>query len=171
MKIENDNPVRLQTSGELSYECYCHIDLSNGAYTEWLIQDQRRNETALVDCLINNGTLEGPGCFIPEYVPDVFFFSILMMICTFMLSVFLKQCKTTPYFQSKYRQSISDFAVPIAIFLVTFIDFLVGLQTPKLIVPDRFEVCLQHICICTVKLKLFFIAYFATPWMDCSFFS
>ncbi len=38
------------------------------------------------------------------------------------------------------RTFISDFAVIIAIIIGTLLDFLLGLDTPKLIVPPEFKV-------------------------------
>ena len=38
------------------------------------------------------------------------------------------------------RSSISDFAVFLTIMIMVLVDYLVGVPTPKLNVPDRFEV-------------------------------
>jgi len=38
---------------------------------------------------------------------------------------------------------ISDFAVLIAILLMVFLDYMVGLDTNKLIVPLKFQVCIH----------------------------
>ena len=37
---------------------------------------------------------------------------------------------------------ISDFSVLLAILFISTIDILVGINTPKLVVPSKFEVCL-----------------------------
>lgn len=44
------------------------------------------------------------------------------------------------YFPSRVRQLFSDFAVMIAIFFMTLVDFFVGIDTPKLNVPSTFRV-------------------------------
>lgn len=44
------------------------------------------------------------------------------------------------YFPSKVRQVLSDFAVMIAIVIMTSIDLLIGINTPKLNVPSTFTV-------------------------------
>lgn len=81
----------------------------------------------------------GTGCETPHYVPDVFFFSCLVFIGTFTLSYSLKMFRNTRFFPNKLRSLISDFAVMIAICLMVMVDALVGLDTPKLMVPHEFE--------------------------------
>ena len=41
------------------------------------------------------------------------------------------------------RSTLSDFAVLIAILCCTLIDYMVGIDTPKLVVPLEFKVGLQ----------------------------
>uniref|UniRef100_A0A665WT71 Anion exchange protein n=1 Tax=Echeneis naucrates TaxID=173247 RepID=A0A665WT71_ECHNA len=73
------------------------------------------------------------------YIPDVLFWSIILFFTTFCLSSFLKQFKTERYFPTKVRSSISDFAVFITIMIMVLVDYLMGIPSPKLHVPDRFE--------------------------------
>ena len=40
----------------------------------------------------------------------------------------------------KVRSTISDFAVFITIMIMVLVDYLMGIPSPKLNVPDRFEV-------------------------------
>jgi sodium bicarbonate transporter 10 len=86
-----------------------------------------------------NGTMEGTGCDTPTYVADVFLMSILLFLGTFLLSVELKDFKNALFFPSKVRQFISDFAVIIAIFSMSLLDYEVGIPTPKLEVPHEFK--------------------------------
>uniref|UniRef100_T1DCB7 Anion exchange protein n=1 Tax=Cupiennius salei TaxID=6928 RepID=T1DCB7_CUPSA len=88
-------------------------------------------------CGLYNGTWAGSGCISPY--PDVFLFSVILYACTFAIAVFLKEFKFTPFFSTKVRSTISDFAVVIAIFLMTLADATVGLKTPKLQVPEKFQ--------------------------------
>ncbi|GIY43199.1 hypothetical protein CEXT_636942 [Caerostris extrusa] len=88
-------------------------------------------------CVFYNGTMEGPGC-ISTY-PDIYLFSIILYASTFSIAVFLKEFKFTPFFPTKIRCTISDFAVVIAILLMTVADVLMGLNTPKLQVPAKFQ--------------------------------
>ncbi|XP_055933455.1 sodium bicarbonate cotransporter 3-like isoform X2 [Argiope bruennichi] len=92
------------------------------------------NSTA---CTYYNGTMEGPGCL--NTYPDIYLFSIILYACTFSIAVFLKEFKFTPFFPSKIRSTISDFAVVISILSMTVADAWVGLNTPKLQVPAKFQ--------------------------------
>uniref|UniRef100_A0A8C5ESL4 Anion exchange protein n=1 Tax=Gouania willdenowi TaxID=441366 RepID=A0A8C5ESL4_GOUWI len=49
------------------------------------------------------------------------------------------QFKTERYFPTKVRSTISDFAVFITIMIMVMVDYLMGIPSPKLNVPDRFE--------------------------------
>ncbi|XP_035235714.1 sodium bicarbonate cotransporter 3 isoform X2 [Anguilla anguilla] len=81
---------------------------------------------------------EGP------YIPDVLFWSVMLFFTTFFLSSFLKQFKTKRYFPTKVRSCISDFAVFLTILVMVLVDYLVGIPSPKLHVPDRFEPTSKH---------------------------
>ena len=54
-----------------------------------------------------NGTLSG-GCYTPHYVPDVFFFSCLIFLGTFVLSFYLKLFRNTRFFPNKASRRIDD---------------------------------------------------------------
>ncbi|KAJ8000372.1 hypothetical protein DPEC_G00204140 [Dallia pectoralis] len=73
------------------------------------------------------------------YIPDVLFWSIILFFTTFFLSSFLKEIKTERYFPTKVRSTISDFAVFLTIMIMVLVDYLIGIPSPKLHVPDRFE--------------------------------
>ncbi|XP_078027405.1 sodium bicarbonate cotransporter 3-like isoform X2 [Epinephelus lanceolatus] len=91
-------------------------------------------------CLELHGEFVGSACgHDGPYVPDVLFWSVILFFTTFFLSSFLKQFKTKRYFPTKVRSTISDFAVFLTIMIMVLVDYLVGVPTPKLDVPDRFE--------------------------------
>lgn len=52
------------------------------------------------------------------------------------------QCLKVPvsFFSSQARKLISDFAIILSILIFCVIDALVGVDTPKLIVPSEFKV-------------------------------
>ncbi|XP_045168202.1 electrogenic sodium bicarbonate cotransporter 1-like isoform X6 [Mercenaria mercenaria] len=91
------------------------------------------------ECVDNGGLSIGDGCNPPHYVADVFFFSVLLFLGTFGIAVALKDFKMTTIFPTFVRQLISDFAVLLSIILFVVIDILVGINTPKLLVPEKFE--------------------------------
>ncbi|XP_034455351.1 sodium bicarbonate cotransporter 3-like isoform X9 [Hippoglossus hippoglossus] len=91
-------------------------------------------------CKTLEGEFEGLACGQHgPYIPDVLFWSIILFFTTFFLSSFLKQFKTERYFPTKVRSTISDFAVFITIMVMVLVDYLMGIPSPKLNVPDRFE--------------------------------
>lgn len=86
------------------------------------------------------GEFVGPACgHHGPFIPDVLFWSVILFFTTFFLSSFLKQFKTKHYFPTKVRSSISDFAVFLTIMIMVLVDYLVGVPSPKLQVPDTFE--------------------------------
>ncbi|CAL8354175.1 unnamed protein product [Arctogadus glacialis] len=93
----------------------------------------KANPSSLQECLRRGGR------FSCRSVPDVLFWSIILFFTTFFLSAFLKQFKTSRYFPTKVRSSISDFAVFLTILIMVLLDHLVGIPSPKLNVPERFE--------------------------------
>lgn len=136
LQINKDMPMNLNPEMELDYTCYCSYNSSRV-----LIRQSHESNKSVLDFCVRTlkGHLEGEGCNTPVYVPDVFLFSVICFLATYVLSVTLKECKTTPFFPTKVRQFFSDFAVVIAIVLMTLIDNWVGLPTPKLLVPQDFK--------------------------------
>uniref|UniRef100_A0A224Z8W1 Anion exchange protein n=1 Tax=Rhipicephalus zambeziensis TaxID=60191 RepID=A0A224Z8W1_9ACAR len=130
LKIGHKYPMNLDI--DVRVDCYCEppngTDLLNST-TNWTILSKHA-------CKEYGGTLQGLGC---QYYADVFLFSVLLFVSTFTLAVFLKDFKTTSYFPTSIRALVSDFAVVIAILLMTVTDMLLGLDTPKLEVPQKFE--------------------------------
>ncbi|XP_075584892.1 na[+]-driven anion exchanger 1 isoform X3 [Dermatophagoides farinae] len=132
--IGKEYPVDRHPDIPKNYLCNCSID---GEMYE--LQRTLRNETALKECKILGGTLVGDGCMTPTYLPNVFLFSCILFTATYAISVFLKEFKTAPFFSTKVRQIISDFAVVIAIASMTAFDMWVHVPTPKLFVPAEFK--------------------------------
>ncbi|XP_032435734.1 sodium bicarbonate cotransporter 3-like isoform X8 [Xiphophorus hellerii] len=96
-------------------------------------------------CKLLDGEFVGPACgHHGPYIPDVLFWSIILFFTTFFLSSFLKQFKTETYFPTKVRSTISDFAVFLTIMIMVLVDYLMGIPSPKLHVPDRFEPTSKH---------------------------
>ncbi|XP_010082612.1 PREDICTED: sodium bicarbonate cotransporter 3-like, partial [Pterocles gutturalis] len=92
------------------------------------------------ECLKFHGVFRGSACgHHGPYIPDVLFWSVILFFTTFFLSSFLKQFKTKRYFPTKVRSTISDFAVFLTIVIMVLIDYLVGVPSPKLHVPEKFE--------------------------------
>ncbi|RVE63268.1 hypothetical protein OJAV_G00164340 [Oryzias javanicus] len=100
----------------------------------------RWDQLSVADCQGLGGVFVGSACSVDRpFVPDVLFWSVILFFTTFFLSSFLKQFKTRRYFPTKVRSSISDFAVFLTIMVMVLVDYLVGVPSPKLNVPDRFQ--------------------------------
>ncbi|XP_067902662.1 solute carrier family 4 member 4a isoform X3 [Heterodontus francisci] len=88
------------------------------------------------DCLKYGGNMVGASC---DFVPDVTLMSFILFLGTYTCSMALKNFKTSPYFPTTIRKLISDFAIILAILIFCGLDALVGVDTPKLIVPNEFK--------------------------------
>ncbi|XP_069874835.1 sodium bicarbonate cotransporter 3 isoform X7 [Dipodomys merriami] len=92
------------------------------------------------ECKTYHGVFVGSACGLHgPYIPDVLFWCVILFFTTFFLSSFLKQFKTMRYFPTKVRSTISDFAVFLTIVIMVAIDYLVGIPSPKLHVPEKFQ--------------------------------
>uniref|UniRef100_A0A8C9FFF2 Anion exchange protein n=1 Tax=Pavo cristatus TaxID=9049 RepID=A0A8C9FFF2_PAVCR len=88
------------------------------------------------ECLKYGGHLVGNNC---GYVPDITLMSFILFFGTYTCSMALKKFKTSRYFPTTARKLISDFAIILSILIFCGIDALVGVDTPKLIVPSEFK--------------------------------
>ncbi|XP_054168120.1 electroneutral sodium bicarbonate exchanger 1-like isoform X2 [Oppia nitens] len=135
IQIRNEYPINPNPNQILNYSCFCSFNNQ----TEYLIQEVSHNETEIKKCKSSGGEPIGIGCSVPNYVPDVFLLSAILFAGTYVISFMLKEFKTSTFFPTKLRQIVSDFSVPIAIGAMTSIDFMIGVNTPKLFVPDKFN--------------------------------
>uniref|UniRef100_A0A8C3FIV8 Anion exchange protein n=1 Tax=Chrysemys picta bellii TaxID=8478 RepID=A0A8C3FIV8_CHRPI len=88
------------------------------------------------ECLRVGGHLVGNSC---NYVPDITFMAFILFLGTFLCSMTLKSFKTSRYFPTALRKLVSDFSIILAILIFCGIDAILGLETPKLIVPSEFK--------------------------------
>lgn len=88
------------------------------------------------ECLKYKGELVGKSC---DFVPDITLMSFILFFGTYTCSMGLKKFKTSQFFPTTVRKLISDFAIILAILIFCGVDMLVGVDTPKLIVPTEFK--------------------------------
>ncbi|XP_039559675.1 sodium bicarbonate cotransporter 3 isoform X1 [Passer montanus] len=130
-----------------SYSCVCSQPEkpSNETLRVWKTMNKSGeniawNNLTVSECLEYHGVFRGSACgHHGPYIPDVLFWSVILFFATFFLSSFLKKFKTKRYFPTKVRSTISDFAVFLTIVIMVLIDYLVGVPSPKLHVPEKFE--------------------------------
>uniref|UniRef100_A0A3Q0R6U6 Anion exchange protein n=1 Tax=Amphilophus citrinellus TaxID=61819 RepID=A0A3Q0R6U6_AMPCI len=147
IKLAHYNPINSDYDPNLitQYDCRCLPELLNiSALT---------NSTTLVcstlvcinatwaslskkQCIKYGGQLVGETC---GYVPDITLMSFILFLGTYTCSMSLKTFKTSRFFPTRVRKLISDFAIILTILLFCGVDALVGVETPKLIVPSEFK--------------------------------
>uniref|UniRef100_A0A674K325 Anion exchange protein n=1 Tax=Terrapene triunguis TaxID=2587831 RepID=A0A674K325_9SAUR len=133
------------------YGCICNSS-GTGTGSQWLrsapptgplkVPSQQGLEAAnwslltRTECLRVGGHLVGNSC---NYVPDITFMAFILFLGTFLCSMTLKSFKTSRYFPTALRKLVSDFSIILAILIFCGIDAILGLETPKLIVPSEFK--------------------------------
>ncbi|XP_058410050.1 sodium bicarbonate cotransporter 3 isoform X5 [Diceros bicornis minor] len=130
-----------------SYSCVCDEppNPSNETLKVWKEKNVTAHEISwgnltVSECKTFHGVFVGSACSLHgPYIPDVLFWCVILFFTTFFLSSFLKQFKTKRYFPTKVRSTISDFAVFLTIVIMVAVDYLVGVPSPKLHVPEKFE--------------------------------
>uniref|UniRef100_A0A670J6T3 Anion exchange protein n=1 Tax=Podarcis muralis TaxID=64176 RepID=A0A670J6T3_PODMU len=88
------------------------------------------------ECVQLGGHLVGNSC---NFVPDITFMSYILFLGTFLCSMALKNFKSSRYFPAALRRLVGDFSIILAILIFCGIDAALGLETPKLIVPNKFK--------------------------------
>uniref|UniRef100_A0A8C7CLA2 Anion exchange protein n=1 Tax=Oncorhynchus kisutch TaxID=8019 RepID=A0A8C7CLA2_ONCKI len=115
--------------GEASFNTVNSSGLSHPLNATWSSLSKK-------DCVKYGGELVGKAC---KYVPDITLISFILFLGTYTTSMMLKKFKTSPFFPTWVRKLISDFAIILAILIFCGVDMLVGVDTPKLIVPTEFK--------------------------------
>nr|XP_025034229.1 electrogenic sodium bicarbonate cotransporter 1 isoform X4 [Pelodiscus sinensis] len=135
------------------YSCVCKppepdnsslFNETTAASVDWLTSSSAETYNNTIDwssltkkeCWKYGGYLEGNNC---QYVPDITLMSFILFFGTYTCSMALKKFKTSRYFPTTARKLISDFAIILSILIFCGIDALVGVDTPKLIVPSEFK--------------------------------
>ncbi|NXO79371.1 S4A4 protein, partial [Sitta europaea] len=96
----------------------------------------RQGRLSRTQCLDRGGHLLGTSC---QYVPDVTLISFLLFGGTFLCCAALKHFRSSRYFPVGVRKLVSDFAVILAILASCAVDAVLGLETPKLLVPSELK--------------------------------
>ncbi|NWZ87805.1 S4A8 protein, partial [Poecile atricapillus] len=94
----------------------------------------------VTECRSLHGEFQGPACgHNGPYTPNVLFWCCILFFSTFVLSSLLKKFKTSRYFPTRVRSTVSDFAVFLTIVIMVLIDLGIGIPSPKLHVPHMFK--------------------------------
>ncbi|OWF48132.1 electrogenic sodium bicarbonate cotransporter 1-like [Mizuhopecten yessoensis] len=95
--------------------------------------------TWMEHCTLQGGIIQGSGCDVTKYVPDVFLFSLMLFLGTTCLAFCFVKFRDSLFCPTVVRQTVSDFSVLLAIVIMVGLDFGLGLPTPKLTVPTEFK--------------------------------
>uniref|UniRef100_A0A671W2A9 Anion exchange protein n=1 Tax=Sparus aurata TaxID=8175 RepID=A0A671W2A9_SPAAU len=143
IKLAHHYPINAEFRMEYvtQYECLCmapHARMTTvGIATCWIYpMNATWSSLTKTECLKYKGELVGKAC---EFVPDITLMSFILFFGTYTCSMCLKKFKTSPFFPTTVRKLISDFAIILAILIFCGVDMLVGVDTPKLIVPTEFK--------------------------------
>ncbi|XP_051497370.1 electroneutral sodium bicarbonate exchanger 1 [Apus apus] len=94
----------------------------------------------VTECRYLHGEFQGPACgHNGPYTPNVLFWCCILFFSTFVLSSLLKKFKTSRYFPTRVRSTVSDFGVFLTIVFMVLIDLMIGIPSPKLQVPHVFK--------------------------------
>ncbi|XP_059398623.1 electrogenic sodium bicarbonate cotransporter 1-like isoform X2 [Carassius carassius] len=150
LKLAHHHPINTDFNMDLvtQYGCHCTPPDGNVSVLYMEKMEDLMNSTGQKhlnttwasltrsECLEWGGQLVGPAC---EYVPDITLMSFILFFGTYTCSMGLKKFKTSRFFPTTVRKLISDFAIILAILIFCGVDALVGVDTPKLIVPSEFK--------------------------------
>ncbi|XP_061562535.1 solute carrier family 4 member 1b (Diego blood group) isoform X1 [Phycodurus eques] len=94
----------------------------------------RVEQTVILDNVTGNTTVL-VNTLTPPY-PNTALLSMCLMLGCFFIAYFLRQFKNGTFLPGKVRRLLGDFGVPIAIFLMIVVDYIIGdTYTQKLVVP------------------------------------
>uniref|UniRef100_A0A665VZP7 Anion exchange protein n=1 Tax=Echeneis naucrates TaxID=173247 RepID=A0A665VZP7_ECHNA len=139
IKLAHHNPINANYDPNLitQYGCQCipstriSLCVTNDLPSNFTFASLDRKQ-----CVKYGGQLVGEAC---GYVPDITLMSFILFFGTYACSMCLKKFKTSRFFPTTVRKLISDFAIILTILLFCGVDALVGVDTPKLIVPSEFK--------------------------------
>uniref|UniRef100_A0A8C9N2N4 Anion exchange protein n=1 Tax=Serinus canaria TaxID=9135 RepID=A0A8C9N2N4_SERCA len=142
-------PVHMHSKLDLLtiYYCKCEPPAHPSNETLQLWQSNGVNVSGITwgnltvtECRSLHGEFHGPACgHNGPYAPNVLFWCCILFFSTFVLSSLLKKFKTSRYFPTRVRSTVSDFAVFLTIVIMVLIDLGIGIPSPKLHVPHMFK--------------------------------
>ncbi|CAF0778311.1 unnamed protein product [Rotaria sordida] len=152
LKIRKLYPVNYRPHVLLDYSCSClftditynQTTLNDTTIVDYLFHGTNLNRTLQIACTKAGGFVMGSGCSTPVYHADIFFYSVLLFVFTFLICMVLTEFRNSAFLPSKIRILLSDFCVLIAIILMSSWDVYLRLNTPKLHVPTEFKPTRPH---------------------------
>ena len=152
LKIRKLYPVNYRPDVLLDYSCSClftdlnenQTSINDTKIVDYLFHGINLNKSSQSSCVQAGGVIVGSGCSTPVYHADIFFYSVLLFMLTFFICMILQEFRRSSFFPTKVRTILGDFAVLIAIVLMSSWDAILRLNTPKLHVPTEFKPTRPH---------------------------
>ncbi|NWH62853.1 S4A4 protein, partial [Geococcyx californianus] len=155
LSLADEFPINWQyrLDNVTSYICVCNLSSPGEPKKDWARPKVLVNDPLLTmcpvlqpaaiqarlsktQCLGQGGYLLGSSC---QYVPDVTLISFLLFGGTFLSCSMLKRFRNSRYFPTGVRKLVSDFAIILAILTSCSVDVVLGLETPKLLIPSELK--------------------------------
>jgi hypothetical protein len=113
LKIRKIYPVNYRPNTLLDYSCSClftdieanETTINDTNVVEYLFHGTNLNRTSQIACTRAGGFVIGSGCSTPVYHADIFFFSVLLFVFTFLICMGLKEFRQSTFFSSKVRDN------------------------------------------------------------------
>ncbi|XP_010004128.1 PREDICTED: electroneutral sodium bicarbonate exchanger 1 [Chaetura pelagica] len=142
-------PVHMHSKLDFLTIYYCKCEAPTHPSNETLkfwgskkinVSDIAWENLTVTECRYLHGEFQGPACgHNGPYTPNVLFWCCILFFSTFVLSGLLKKFKTSRYFPTRVRSTVSDFGVFLTIVFMVLIDLMIGIPSPKLQVPHVFK--------------------------------
>lgn len=122
LKIRKLYPVNYRPNVLLDYSCSCmftdinenQTSINDSAVVDYLFHGDNLNKTSQAACTQAGGFVVGSGCSTPVYHADIFFFSVLLFLCTFLICMLLQVFRRSTFFTS----SVSQCGIRLAIICI-----------------------------------------------------
>lgn len=111
-KLRVKYPINYEPHLPVDYSCVClwknltfnRLPRNQSVLIGYLSNATMINATLQNQCKELGGIVNGTGCNTPIYAPNVFFFSVLLFVFTFLISLGLKEFRNSAFFPSKVRR-------------------------------------------------------------------
>lgn len=113
LKIRKLYPVNYRPNILLDYSCSClftdigenETNINDTVVVDYLFHGSNLNLTSQIACARAGGFVIGSGCSTPVYHADIFFYSVLLFLLTFLICMSLQEFRRSSFFPSRVSSS------------------------------------------------------------------
>ncbi|CDW54031.1 electrogenic sodium bicarbonate cotransporter [Trichuris trichiura] len=160
--ITETNPVLPKITVSLDDHKFFKANGSQSVRMARSLPSESHNFT-ISECFELGGRVQDDACIIE---PNVYLFSVIMIILTAAIAFALKWFRHSSFFSSRVRNVIADFNVTIAIAVMAVLNACLNIHAPCLSVPDRLVVS----CFALARSTFNCIAFVLKPTSGRSWF-